>query len=440
MLKRFINEITTNHLCTREDSILLAVSGGVDSMVLAHLFHLAGYTMGIAHCNFQLRGKASDEDDDFVQTWCDQFNIPCHTKRFNTNNYAAENGLSIQMAARDLRYAWFAELMEEHAYTLLATAHHQNDNLETTLLNLVRGTGLSGLRGMPFKSNKIIRPLLNFTKEELVRFANESKIAWREDASNESSDYDRNYIRNEIIPRFLALNPSIEKSFGRTHQRLLASEALSQLGLEALKQEFILIDKNRIKIDKAFLMVTPFPVGVAWELIKSYGFNHSQCEEMVKASLESSGKRFLSHSHQLIVDRDAWLIEAHKARLDQVMIAAGQTEVSLGGMEMSIETGIYKSFPTDSMVAMLDLDRIRFPLIWRVWEQGDRFSPLGMQSQKKLSDFFIDYKLSLLDKQEATVVESDGEIVWVVGYRIDNRFKVTDQKKQTLKLSVKPHL
>ena len=409
-------------------------------MVMAHLFHQAGNAMGIAHCNFQLRGKDSLEDETFVEAWCSQHKITFHSKAFNTNNYAAENGLSIQMAARELRYTWFRELMEEEGYTILATAHHLNDNFETALLNLLRGTGLSGLRGMPFKSNNIIRPLLNFLKEDILQYANENKIAWREDASNTSSDYDRNYIRNEIIPKLSELNPSLERSFGRTHQRLLAAEALSQLGMEALKQEFVIVDKSRVKIDKAFLVVTPFPVGVAWELIKPYGFNHSQCEEMVSVSLESSGKRFLSHTHQLVVDRDAWLIEAYKERLDQVVITEGETGVSFGSFEMNIETGIYKSLTSDPLVAMLDLEKIRFPLIWRTWEQGDRFSPLGMENQKKLSDFFIDSKLSLLDKQEATVVESDGEIVWVVGYRIDNRFKVTDQKKQTIRLSVKPHL
>lgn len=409
-------------------------------MVMAHLFHQAGYTFGVAHCNFQLRGKDSEEDERFVQTWCSQNNISFHVKAFNTNNYAVENGLSIQMAARDLRYIWFKEIMDEHGYTRLATAHHLNDNFETMILNLVRGTGLSGLRGIQYKSNNIIRPLISFAKSDLIAYATENKIAWREDVSNESSDYDRNFIRHEVMPKLLELNPALEKGISKTHQRLLAAEALSQLGLDDLRQEFVIVEKNRIKIDKAFLMVTSYPVGVAWELIKQYGFNFSQCEDMVKASLEVSGKQFLSPSHQLVVDRDAWLIEPHQKPLSLVIINQGEAAATFGALEMTIEQGTYPVLSVDPMVAMFDADKVQFPLIWRAWEKGDNFTPLGMDSKKKLSDFFVDIKLSRLDKQEATVVESDGEIIWIVGYRIDNRFKVTDQNKQIIKLTVQSHL
>ena len=440
MLKRFTNEITAYQLCNQEDRILLAVSGGIDSMVMAHLFHQAGYTFGVAHCNFQLRGKESQLDEAFVETWCSQLNIPFHVKVFNTNNYAAENGLSVQMAARELRYIWFKEIMDEHGYTLLATAHHLNDNFETMILNLVRGTGLSGLRGIQYKSNNIIRPLISFAKSELIGYASENNISWREDVSNDSSDYGRNYIRHEVVPKLLVLNPALEKGISKTHQRLLAAESLSQLGLEDLRQEFVVVEKNRIKIDKAFLIVTPYPVGVAWELIKQYGFNYSQCEDMVKVSLDISGKQFLSPSHQLVVDRDAWLIEPHLNPLSQVIINHGEAAATFGALEMTIEKGMYSTLSVDPMVAMFDADKVQFPLIWRAWEKGDNFTPLGMKSKKKLSDFFIDIKLSRLDKQDVTVLESDGEIIWIVGYRIDNRFKVSDQKKQIIKLTVQSHL
>jgi tRNA(Ile)-lysidine synthase len=440
VLARFNNEITTHQLCKSDDSILLAVSGGIDSMVMAHLFLQAGYTMGVAHCNFQLRGKESQEDEIFVQTWCKQFNIPFHTKAFGTNNYAVENGISIQMAARELRYVWFKELMDGQGYTLLATAHHLNDNFETMILNLVRGTGLSGLRGIPYKSNNIIRPLINFTKSDLVAYAKDNKISWREDVTNASSDYDRNFIRHEVMPKLLELNPSLENGLARTHQRLLAAKALSQLGVDGLMQEFVVVEKDRIKMDKAFLLVTQYPVGVAWELIKPYGFNYSQCEDMVKASVAVSGKKFLSPSHQLVVDRDAWLIEPHQKETTRVIINDGTLAATLGALEMTIEKGNYPAISTDPTIAMLNAEKLIFPLIWRPWEDGDSFSPLGMNGNKKLSDFFIDIKLSLLDKQKATVIESNGEIVWIVGHRIDNRYKVTDQKKQIIKLSVQSHL
>lgn len=409
-------------------------------MVMAHLFISAKYSVGVAHCNFQLRGDESAKDEDFVKEFCSMHSIPFYSNQFETNNYAVENRISIQIAARELRYQWFTDLMDKHHYNFLATGHHLNDNLETILLNLTRGTGQSGLRGIPPKVNKIIRPLLRFSKDELINYAKENNISWREDASNATVDYDRNFIRHEVTPRLQQLNPSIDKSFKRTHERLMAADALFQLGLQALKQEFVMEDKETVKIDKAFLLVTPYPAGVSWELLKVYGFNYIQCQEMVKLSIESSGKRFLSATHQLVVDRTAWLISPLKERLSQVVIENETSSITFGALEMNIEKGIYETLSSSPMVAMLDAEKVRFPLVWRLWEKGDSFSPLGMQGRKKISDYFVDNKLSLLEKQKATVIESAGEIVWVVGHRIDDRYKITDQKKQIIRLAVQPFL
>ena len=440
MLKRFMEQVDSHRLCTKDDKILLAVSGGVDSMVMAHLFHKSGYSIGIAHCNFQLRSEDSDDDETFVKNWCNEFNITFHSTRFNTNNYAAEKGVSIQMAARDLRYAWFNDLVEQNNYSLLATAHQLNDNIETTLLNLVRGTGLSGLRGIPLNSNKIIRPLLNFSKNELIQYATENKIDWREDVSNETNDYDRNFIRHEVLPKLQKLNPSLESSFRKTNQRLLGAESLFQLGLDGLKQDFLVVEKGKIKLDKAFLLATSHPVAVTWELIKEYGFNYSQCQDMVKASQGNSGKIFVSPSHQLIIDRDVWMINPHQRPFTEITIVESDKEVTLGKYDMTLERISMQALSNDPFIAMFDADKVHFPMIWRGWKKGDSFMPLGMDNRKKLSDFFIDIKLSVVGKQEATVIEIGGEIAWVVGHRIDNRFKVTNQTKEVIRMTVHPHL
>lgn len=440
MLKNFIEEIAAQNLCRQDDKILLAVSGGVDSMVMAHLFQEAGYAFGVAHCNFQLRGNESDKDESFVNMWCAEFKIPFHSKRFSTKNYAAENGISIQMAARELRYSWFTELLDGQGYSLLATAHHLDDNLETTLLNLVRGTGLSGLRGIPVKANRIIRPLLNFTKEEIVVWAKENNVAWREDISNESDEYDRNFVRHEVISKLIQLNPSLKISFRKTNQRLRGAEALFQLGLDAMKEDFLVIQDEKVKLDKAFLLVTKHPTAVAWELVKDYGFNYSQCQDMVRASEGISGKSFTSSSHELTIDRHTWIIESHQEKVSEVTIAKTDNEVKLGSLEMSIEKTTLKSLANDPLIATLDAEKAKFPMTWRVWEKGDSFIPLGMDNRKKLSDFFIDRKIPLAYKKTATVVEINGEIAWVVGHRIDNRFKVTDQTREIIRLTLQPHL
>lgn len=436
MLRPFTHQMT--HLCHPDQRILLAVSGGVDSMVMLHLFHQAGYQVGVAHCNFQLRGAASDEDERLVKQKCEQWKIPFHSTPFETNNYAAVNGLSTQMAARELRYAWFRELMQEHTYDLLATAHHLNDNLETTLLNFVRGTGISGIKGIPPKTDNIIRPLLAFTKKELVDYANDNKLTWREDASNATDDYDRNLLRHQVIPHLQQLNPALEETFQRTNQRLQGAAAVFQLGLNQLRQQFVTQEKDRITISTQLLDVA-FPEVVLWELLKDYGFNHSQCADAVGAA-NQSGKIFHSTSHQLAIDRQAWIIAPRAAETNAIAIHPNDKKVTLGAWDLTIAPSNDNTISTQPTEAKLDAAHITFPLTWRKWKEGDAFTPLGMRNQKKLSDFFIDAKVPRTDKDVATVLESNGEIIWVVGYRIDNRYKITDQTKEVLQLTLRSHL
>lgn len=443
MLDRFTAGITQNCLCEKEHKVLLAVSAGVDSMVMLHLFHKAGYTIAVAHANFQLRAAASHEDERFVNDVCDQLKIPFHTNRFNTKNYAGENGISTQMAARELRYTWFRELMEQQSCDRLATAHHLNDNLETTLLNFVRGTGISGLRGIPPMNDQLIRPLLNFTKEEIMSYAKSNALLWREDTSNESDDYDRNFLRHKIIPKLKTLNPSLEESFKRTNNRLQGAAAVFQMGMEQLRTKFTRQENSELKISKELLDTLAFPEVLLWELLKNFGFNDSQCLAVVQAS-GKSGKLFYSSSHQLLVDRESLIVSPldtkAEEKLNSAVIHKKDKRVRLGDLEMQIENSADVTISKAVVEASLDASQITFPLIWRKWEEGDYFTPLGMKNQKKLSDFFIDAKVARTEKSRATVLEANGEIIWVVGYRINDRYKLTDQTKDIMHLRVVSYL
>ncbi len=429
MERQFEDHIS--RLCQPNQRILLAVSGGVDSMAMLHLFLKAGYTISVAHCNFQLRGDASDEDERFVQQMCEQLKVPFHGKRFETNKHAELHGCSIQMAARELRYVWFKELMQVYSYPLLATAHHLNDNLETTLLNFVRGTGISGMKGIPEKSNNIIRPLLAFTKNELVSYANRNKITWCEDVSNETDDYDRNLLRHQVIPKLQELNPALEQTFKLTNHRLQGATAVFQLGLHHLREQFVTEEKDRMTISTELLQYISFPEVVLWELLKDYGFNYTQCADAVAAA-NQSGKMFLSSGHKLTIDRKAWIVAPLAAEMKAIKVYPNDKKVTLGTLELTIGPCNNKSFSTKPLEAKLDADKITFPLTWRRWQEGDTFIPLGMTQRKKLSDFFIDAKVPRIDKDVATVLESNGEIIWVVGYRIDNRYKITPHTKNIL--------
>lgn len=439
MLRRFEQTLVAYKLCTKDDRILLAVSGGVDSMVMLDLFHTAGFNVGVAHCNFQLRGEESEQDEHFVQEVSNHLKIPFYAIRFDTNNYAAEHGLSVQVAARKLRYDWFEELAEKNGYNLLATAHHLNDNLETTLLHLVRGTGISGLKGIPQKINRIIRPLLKFTSEELISYARVRNLQWREDVSNLSDAYDRNFIRLNIIPQLKKLNPALEDGFLKSNERILGAVEIFEMGLHRLKKEFVRKIDGDIRIEKAILTVTNFPQVLVWELIKEYGFNYTQCKDAVLASEATPGKQFIAAGYKLTIDRDCWIISQWAEETGQVKIELKDSNACLGNLKLNIEHQVRGEILNDPWAAHLDAAAIKFPLTWRRWRDGDYFVPLGMNHRKKISDFLIDNKVSRADKERVTVLESDGNVIWVPGHRTDNRYKVTDHTQRIIKFSITPH-
>jgi tRNA(Ile)-lysidine synthase len=417
----------------------LAVSGGVDSMVMLHLFIEAGFRVGVAHCNFQLRGKESDGDENFVFHVCQELKIPVVVERFDTETYAWENSLSTQMAARELRYAWFDFLLEENHYQLLATGHHFDDTIETVLLNWTRGSSIEGLAGIPVKNNKVIRPLLFATRSQVEKHATEKGIQWREDQSNLTDDYQRNFIRHQIVPKLKELNPSLETTLHDGLEKIQGDLELIHFQTAEWKKQFLSVEGEKVTIAKGGFGSFQQGAHLLWRCIREFGFNFEQTREVVHGLNGQSGKQFLTPSHKLVIDREKIIITPHVDFWNDTTITNGQELASLGSWDMDIERVNDLSRSNDSFGAKLDADKIVFPLIWRKWKAGDVFCPLGMEHRKKVSDFLIDNKVSVSDKDVVTVLESNGEIIWVVGYRIDNRFKITPKTTSAILFSLRSY-
>lgn len=427
-LKKYIVEKNLIHL---QDRVLVAVSGGLDSMVLIHLLSQLEVDLAVAHCNFQLRDKESDRDEEFVRSYCEKHGISFFCKRFETNNYASEKGLSIQMAARELRYAWFGELLRHQGFTKLATAHHFNDSIETMLLNWTRGAGLDSLKGiLPMRDN-IIRPLLFATREEINVYASIHQITWREDISNQTDDYQRNFIRRQIIPQLKRLNVSLENTLRESHFRFEDEWSFYRKAVDKWKNKYVSQVGSQLKISKEGFLEQGHGASLLWQTIRDFGFGYQQAVEMVEALDKQPGKLFLAGDYKLVVDREFFIL-TKEVILTEVVLEQGQSMATLGSVKMSIAlTSLIK--PSDnSRQATMDADLIKFPLIWRKWKHGDYFYPLGFPHRKKLSDFLIDQKVPVNLKDSVTVLESDGEIIWVVGHRLDNRYKLTSHTAQSI--------
>lgn len=441
MLSQFKDYIQRHDLAGPGDRVLLAVSGGVDSMVMLHLFREAGFTLGVAHGNFHLRGEESDGDEAFVSEYCAGHGVPFFSKRFETKNYAERHGISIQMAARELRYRWFDELIEDGRYHWLATAHHLNDNVETVLLRLSHGSGLDQLAGIPRKNDRIIRPLLFATRENIVNYARETGIAWREDSSNLATHYQRNFIRHEVIPRLKEINPSLEQTVELSMEKLEGAAALMHRSLEQLRDSMVNQTGKRFQIDKNLLLLLPQAAFVCYEWLKGLGFEFDRCKQMIASAKSGEiGARFFSLSHVAVVDRELIIVSPRNTdEYHDVLVEEWQDKVALGPwiMHFRIEQGNQISEALD--LATVDSTKIKFPLLWRRWKAGDRFMPLGMNQAKKISDFLVDEQVPLTDKERVTVVLSGEDIVWVAGYRIDERFKVTAKTQAVLSMRLAHH-
>ena len=438
MIDRFIGFIKKHALFEPDDTILLGVSGGVDSMVMASLFHKAGFPFAIAHCNFQLRGEKADRDERLTAEAAASFQVPYHFRRFDTTRYAQQNKISIEMAARTLRYDFFDETAEINRYSYIATAHHKGDVVETIIFNLARGTGISGLRGMLPKRDRIIRPLLFTERDEIVRYARENLVDWREDASNLSLEYQRNLIRHGVTPELLKINEGLFQTLEKTTYRLQAAEHYYYKYIEQIEKEVLSREGKDVFISKEGIKNIAFSAAALFELVGKFGFNLDQCEDMI-GSLDQTGAIFRSSSSQLNVDRDFLIVSPLEEAPSRIEFFAEENEVAYGDMllELSLHDASDYRISGDKNIAALDFDQLAFPLCLRRWNKGDRFVPLGMSNKKKLSDFMIDEKIPVNLKKRIPVLLSKNEIVWVVGHRIDNRFKINPKTKKVFQLVVK---
>ena len=443
MLKIFKAYIEKEKLFCPNDKILLAVSGGVDSVVMSELFYKAGFSFGIAHCNFGLRGDESDGDEEFVKTLAGRYNVPFYSTRFSTRKDASNKGISIQMSARELRYSWFEAIRKNEHYSFIATAHHLDDQVETFFINLLRSTGIAGLHGILPKQGFIIRPMLFTDRNGIVAFALKHKLDYREDSSNADNKYLRNKLRHEIAPILQELNPAFPQTLNETIHRLRETETIFRTSIEETRNKIVRSEKGISKIRIAKLKeLTPVDI-FAFELLSPFGFHESVIRNILNSQEENSGKVFYSSTHRLICNRENLIIEplpTEKERKPKdfiISIPENKREIRMPIHLMFTKTFVDKNFTIDlsKEIANLDLRKITFPLILRRWVKGDTFHPFGMDNKKKLSDFFIDVKLSIPEKENIWLLCSGSNILWIVGQRIDHRFRITSHTKEVLQVS-----
>lgn len=433
MVERFIQHIRTKKLLDSDKKYLLAISGGIDSVCLGYLLQVAGIDFGLATVNYQLRGEESQGDEDFVRTMAEKWQVPLHVKRLEPYEMEQE-GRSIQMWARDIRYAWFEDLLREYGYAGVVVAHQFEDQMETIFLNLLRGTGIEGLYGMADQRGHVIRPLLPFKREEILQFMQEQGYPWREDSSNMKNLYKRNYLRNEIFPllekRFPEALSVMDQSFkrlkdtGRAFFHLYEQWKEVNVQKEGPYQYLALFSLNHV----------PGRVSLLYYWLRDYGFTTQEVEDVAVAIDNGMpGKTFFGNGYMLNLDREYLILGKLEEDLGPVMLERGDIGLRIAGLDYDL-LYLAEDFSLDrsSENAMLDLDKLEFPLTFRNWEQGDKFVPLGMQQEKKISDLLIDLKVPLIAKRKVKVLCSGGKIAWVVGYRISELFKCSPQTTQVM--------
>jgi tRNA(Ile)-lysidine synthase len=438
MLDRFSKFISEKKLFDPNQKILLALSGGIDSMVLFHIFQQTGVRYGVIHCNFRLRGKDSDRDEEFVRQHVMIQGIESFFKSFDTREHARINGISIEMAARKLRYDYFEQIRSENNYDYIATAHHKDDLVETFFLNLSRKTGIKGLSGIKEKSGYIIRPLLFASREDIEKYAGNNLIEFREDYTNDETEYQRNFIRHRILPLFEELNPAFKNNLAETISNLREAEKVFLLKIKEEEEKVVSVRDRKITVNIESLLQSSFPRILLYEILTGYNFNPSVAEQVFRGLEYGSGKQYYSGTHRLIKDRNDLFIVPHSREEKKIFyIEEGDIEL-FAPFDLTIEQIEDKNFKIirSTDVACLDLDKLEFPLLIRKWQQGDYFQPLGMTGYKKLSDFFIDEKIPVHEKDRIWLLCSGPKIVWIMGHRIDNRFKITPGTKRILKIEI----
>lgn len=439
MINRFLNYINQNNLFDASENVLLTVSGGLDSVVLSHLFYTAKLNFDIAHCNFQLRENDSDQDELFVKNIAEQFNVNFHVIKFDTISFQQANGISIQMAARNLRYDWFRTLKQKYNYKCIVTAHHANDQAETVLLNLTAGTGLRGVRGIKPKTNDIVRPLLEFTRKELETYAEMHQLIWREDISNASVKYKRNSIRHLVIPELEKINPQFITAVNQFSEKISQVELLLNEQVELWKLKYCKNQNDLVFIDIKSLELIVYKDLILYELIKEFGFDNTV---IIFESLQSiSGKKFISKTHTLVVDRNQLVISKNDLTENVYHeIAEFQKELLINNTKLTfeiIEDFNFNLIDSNKNIAYFDYSKLTFPLIIRNWVFGDYLKPIGMKGKsKKVSDILIDLKIPINIKDNVLVLECAKELAWLINFRISESFKVEEKCFKVLKISV----
>jgi tRNA(Ile)-lysidine synthase len=441
MLDIFLKYLNKHELVDQKDHLLLAVSGGIDSVVMTQLFYKAGYQFAIAHCNFQLRGAESEEDQKFVEQLAKKYDCRLFVRRFETKEFCSKKGISVQMGARELRYSWFKELLRKNDYQKIAIAHNKNDIAETQLINLIRGTGLKGLTGIRTKTKHLIRPLLFASREDIEHYAKDQYITFREDSSNIDTKYHRNLIRQEIIPLMQKINPSILDTLIQESEIFDATYQVYKKEIDGTKKAITIKQTYPIELSIAKILSLRLSAPILYELLNQYDFSYSDTSDILNSLTSESGKQFYSDSHILLKDRTTLIIDKTEPESKDEVLDIFENTTSLNEpLRMTLNRQKYDpeiSIPDNNFSVCLDYDKLQFPLKLRHWNQGDFFIPLGMKGRKKLSDFFIDNKINRLEKKKIWLLISGSDIVWLIGYQIDDRYKICGNTKNVLTIKVK---
>lgn len=436
----FRSYIKEEQLFPSNGKLLLAVSGGLDSVVLTDLCVNAGFDVVLAHCNFQLRGEESGRDEQFVRGLASKYKIPLLVEKFDTTAYAAAHKRSVQVAARELRYNWFFSLIqaEKPVAGYILTAHHRDDNIETLLMNFFKGTGIAGLRGMLPRQDKLIRPLLFASREQLQHYANEQGLQWVEDSSNASVKYTRNYLRHQLLPLVKEIYPQVLENLGNNIERFREIETLYRQAINIHMKKLIELKGDEVHIPVLKLAKAEPLHSIVYEIIKDYGFSPAQTPEVIALLNSGSGKYVQSSTHRVIRNRK-WVIIAPLVTETPQLIVIDEAPDTVsfpgGSIHLKLMPAADHTVSADPLTASLDATCIKFPLLLRPWKKGDYFYPLGMQKKKKVARFLIDQKLSATAKEKVWVLEMNKTIIWVVGLRIDDRYKIRPSTKDILQLS-----
>jgi tRNA(Ile)-lysidine synthase len=435
MLKQFKQHIQKNLPFLKENKLLLAISGGVDSVVLAYLCKEINLNIALAHCNFNLRNKESDADEEFVLELAKNWNLEVFIENFNTKQFAIDKKMSTQVAARTLRYFWFDEIASQLQYQYILTAHHADDNFETFLINLSRGTGLDGLLGIPEVNQTIVRPLLPYKREDIENFAKQKKLKWREDSSNSSTKYLRNKLRHDVIPILKGINPKLLQNFAKTQQYLNDIKDIVDDRVDDVAKKIVShTSNNGIAININKLQQLSNTKAYLYELLNAYGF--TQWEDILDLLTAQPGKQVFSNTHRLLKDRNHLILSEIKEQPNEIIkIVESQSLVLAPFGQLAIEE-VESIQKTSKHIAYVDKALLKFPLTLKPWQEGDYFYPSGMTGKKKLSKYFKDEKMSLLDKEHVWLLCSENDVVWILNHRVDNRFVVSDKTKNILKIEI----